>query len=147
MAERPVDDIIAALDEQTVVVAGTDAAALIVPSLAGSLRSVLEQRVLLAGRIEELLAAHPLSWVLTSMPGIGVRTAARILIDVGDATAFPTAGHLASYAGLAPVTKSSGSSIAANTQPGAVTLDAAERASVLRVLTSPAYRDLAIPQV
>lgn len=46
------------------------------------------------------------------MPGIGVRTAAaRFLIDVGDATAFPTAAHLAAYAGLAPVTRSSGSSI------------------------------------
>jgi hypothetical protein len=29
------------------------------------------------------------------MPGIGVRTAARILLDVGDGTAFPTSGHLA----------------------------------------------------
>ena len=28
------------------------------------------------------------------MPGVGVRTAARILLDVGDASAFPTAGHL-----------------------------------------------------
>ena len=65
----------------------------------------------LAARIEELLEAHPLSQVLTSMPGIGVRTAARILIDVGDGTAFPTAGHLAAYAGLAPVTRASGSSI------------------------------------
>lgn len=34
------------------------------------------------------------------MPGIGVRTGVRILIDVGDGTAFPTAGHLAAYAGL-----------------------------------------------
>ena len=45
------------------------------------------------------------------MPGVGVRTAARILLDVGDATTFPTAGHLASYAGLAPVTRRSGTSI------------------------------------
>ncbi|EFC80628.1 transposase IS116/IS110/IS902 family protein [Parafrankia sp. EUN1f] len=45
------------------------------------------------------------------MPGIGVRTAARILIDVGDASSFPTAGHLAAYAGLAPATRASGSSI------------------------------------
>ena len=37
MAERLVEDIFTALDEQTVVVPGTDAAALIVPSLAGSL--------------------------------------------------------------------------------------------------------------
>lgn len=111
MAERLVEEIFAALDEQTVVVPGTEAAALIVPSLAGSLTAVLNQRKLLAGRIEELLEAHPLSKVLISMPGVGVRTGARILIEVGDGSAFPTAGHLAAYAGLAPATRSSGSSI------------------------------------
>ena len=111
MAERLVEDIFTALDEQTVVVPGTDAASLIVPSLAGSLQAVLDQRKLLAARIEELLDNHPLSQVLTSMPGIGVRTGARILIDVGDGTAFPSAAHLAAYAGLAPATRSSGSSI------------------------------------
>jgi transposase len=111
MAERLVEDIFTALDEQTVVVPGTDAAALIVPSLAGSLQAVLDQRKLLAARIEELLEGHPLSKVLTSMPGIGVRTGARILIDVGDGSSFPSAAHLAAYAGLAPATRSSGSSI------------------------------------
>lgn len=45
------------------------------------------------------------------MPGIGVRTAARILLEVGDGTAFASPGHLAAYAGLAPVTRRSGSSI------------------------------------
>ncbi|CQR59427.1 Mobile element protein (plasmid) [Streptomyces leeuwenhoekii] len=59
MAERLVEDIFTALDEQSVVVPGTDAAALIVPSLASSLTSVLDQRKLLAARIEELLEAHP----------------------------------------------------------------------------------------
>jgi transposase len=68
MAERLVGEIFATLDEQTVTVPGTDAAALIVPSLAGSLAAVLDQRKLLAGRIEEFLDAHPLSKVLTSMP-------------------------------------------------------------------------------
>lgn len=111
MAERLVEDIFTALDEQTVVVPGTDAAALIVPNLAGSLQNVLDQRKLLATRIEELLEAHPLSQVLTSMPGIGVRPAARILIDVGDGSGFPSAAHLAAYGGLAPATRSSGSSI------------------------------------
>ncbi|MFB7601227.1 IS110 family transposase [Streptomyces sp. NPDC056160] len=111
MAERLVEDIFAAMDEQTVIVPGTDAAALIVPSLATSLSAVLDQRKLLATRIEELLETHPLSKVLTSMPGIGVRTGARILIEVGDGSAFPSAAHLASYAGLAPATRSSGSSI------------------------------------
>ncbi|WP_331752571.1 IS110 family transposase [Streptomyces chartreusis] len=111
MADRLVEDIFTALDEQTVVVPGTDAAALIAASLANSLRAVLDQRKLLVTRIEELLENHPLSKVLTSMPGIGVRTAARILIDVGNGTSFPTAAHLAAYAGLAPTTRSSGSSI------------------------------------
>ncbi|MER6477171.1 IS110 family transposase [Streptomyces filamentosus] len=110
MAERLVEEIFAALDEQTVTVLGTEAAALIVPSLAGSLAPILDQRKLLAGRIEELLEAHPLSKVLTSMPRVGVRTGARTLIEVGDGT-FPTTGHLAAYAGLAPATRSSGSSI------------------------------------
>ncbi|MGG2463822.1 IS110 family transposase [Streptomyces sp. RGM 3693] len=111
MAESLIEDIFTALDEQTVVVPGTDAAALIIPSLVSSLDAVLDQRRLLASRIEELLEAHPLSPILISMPGIGVRTAARILIDVGDGSAFATAGHLAAYAGLAPVTRASGSSI------------------------------------
>jgi transposase len=94
MAERLVEDIFTALDEQTVVVTGTDAAAVIVPKLARNLAALLDQRKELAADIEELLKSHPLSELLTSMPGIGVRTGARILIDVGDATAFPTAGHL-----------------------------------------------------
>jgi transposase len=45
------------------------------------------------------------------MPGIGVRTGAGILTDVGDCSSFPSAAHLAAYAGLAPATRSSGSSI------------------------------------
>lgn len=45
------------------------------------------------------------------MPGVGVRTGAGILIEVGDGSTFPTAGHLAPYAGLVPATRSPGSSI------------------------------------
>jgi hypothetical protein len=45
------------------------------------------------------------------MPGVAVRTAATLLVTVGDGTSFPIAAHLASYAGLAPATKSSGTSI------------------------------------
>jgi len=44
------------------------------------------------------------------MPGVGVRTAARLLTEVAGKT-FPTASHLAAYAGLAPVTRRSGTSI------------------------------------
>ncbi|ATL25604.1 Mobile element protein [Streptomyces formicae] len=97
-ADRLSSAIFTALDEQTVVVPGTGAASLIVPSLARSLTGFLEQRRLLEKRLEELLAAHPLSTILTSMPGVGVRTAARLLIDVGGGTRFPSAAHLAAYA-------------------------------------------------
>ncbi len=44
------------------------------------------------------------------MPGVGVRTAARLLTEVAH-RAFASAAHLAAYAGLAPVTRRSGSSI------------------------------------
>jgi transposase len=50
------------------------------------------------------------------MPGIGLRTAIKILTIVGDGSAFPTAGHLAAHAGLAPVTRRSGSSIKGETR-------------------------------
>ncbi|WP_433223854.1 IS110 family transposase [Dactylosporangium sp. CS-047395] len=111
MGERLVEQLVAALGEQTVTVPGTAAAEKILPKLAESLREVLRQRDEVAREVEGMLDAHPLASVLTSMPGIGVRTAARILLEVGDGGAFPTPGHLAAYAGLAPVTRRSGSSI------------------------------------
>jgi transposase len=111
MGERLIEQLLAALDEQSVVVPGTAAAETVLPRLADSLRDLLRQRDQLAAEVEERLDDHPLAGVLTSMPGIGVRTAARILLEVGDGSAFPTPGHLAAYAGLAPVTRRSGSSI------------------------------------
>ncbi|MFD0266065.1 IS110 family transposase [Streptomyces sp. NPDC127106] len=111
MAARLIDDIFDALDEQTVVVPGTGTLDVVIPSLARSLAAVREQRRALEAQINELLVAHPLSQVLTSLPGVGVRTAAVLLVTVGDGTSFPTAAHLASYAGLAPATRQSGTSI------------------------------------
>lgn len=106
-----VEDIMTALDEQTVVVPGTTAAETVLPGLADALSDVLRRRSELATQVEEILDAHPLAGVLISMPGIGIRTAARILLEVGDGSFFATPGHLAAYAGIAPVTHRSGSSI------------------------------------
>ncbi|MCC2029998.1 IS110 family transposase [Microbacterium sp. YMB-B2] len=103
-------EIVVALGEQTVVVTGTNAAALVVPRLAAQLITLRRQRDDVAAEVEKLVDAHPLQPVLTSMPGVGVRTAARLLTEVSGKH-FPTAGHLAAYAGLAPVTRRSGSSI------------------------------------
>ena len=111
IGDKLVTAIMTALDEQTVTVPGTTAADTVLPRLADSLKTVLQQRKQVAAEVEEILDAHPLAGVLTSMPGIGVRTAARILLEIGDASAFKSSGHLAAYAGIAPVTRSSGSSI------------------------------------
>ena len=100
-----------ALGEQSVVVAGTGAAETVLPKQAEALAGLLDQRKEIAVEVEKVLDDHPLAQVLTSMPGVGVRTAARILVEIGDASSFPSAGHLAAYAGLAPVTRRSGSSI------------------------------------
>lgn len=103
-------EITAALAEQIVVVTGTNAAALVLPRLAEQLAGLRRQRDEIAVEVEKLVDQHPLQPVLTSMPGVGVRTAARLLTEV-TTKSFPTAGHLAAYAGLAPVTRRSGSSI------------------------------------
>ena len=102
--------IFTALDGQTVVVSGTDAAGLVLPQLANSLAQIRASRDEVLVRIEELVKTHPLFGLLTSMPAVGVRTAARILTEVVGKD-FESAGHLASYAGLAPVTWRSGTSI------------------------------------
>ncbi|MBN6033706.1 IS110 family transposase [Amycolatopsis sp. 195334CR] len=111
MGDTLVTAILDALDEQTVTVPGTTAADTVLPRLADSLKTVLQQRTQLATEVEEILDAHPLAGVLTSMPGIGIRTAARILLEIGDASNFASSAHLAAYAGIAPVTRTSGTSI------------------------------------
>ena len=108
---RLVEDVWAALAEQTVTVAGTAAADIVLPRLADSLKTVLLQRKRVAAEVEGIVDAHPLAPVLISMPGVGVRTAARILVEIGDGSRFASAAHLAAYAGIAPVTRRSGSSI------------------------------------
>lgn len=108
--------ILAALASQSLIVPGTAAFARVISGVAGQLRDVHDERDDLAAELEARLEAHPLGPVLTSMPGLGVRTAIKLLTIVGDGSAFPTAAHLAAYAGLAPVTRRSGSSIKGETR-------------------------------
>lgn len=107
-----IDDLFDAIGQQNVTVAGTQAVEEIVPVLASRIRQLREQREQLAAKVEALLEDHPLLTVLTSMPGIAVRTASQILLAIsGDITRFNSAAHLAAYAGIAPVTRRSGTSI------------------------------------
>ena len=110
LAERLTEEVFTALGEQTVTVPGTDAAGVVIPILAEQLSALTRQRGQVAAQVEALVEAHPLHKVLTSLPGVGVRTAARILTEVVGKD-FKDAAHLASYAGIAPVTRRSGTSI------------------------------------
>lgn len=109
--DKLVDDVFGALGQQTVTVIGTAAVESVVPRVAGQIKALKTQRAELAVEVERLLDDFPLRDVLISMPGIGTKTATTILLAIGDASAFPTAGHLAAYAGIAPVTRRSGKSI------------------------------------
>mgnify|MGYP000954574291 CR=1 FL=1 len=59
----------------------------------------------------QLLDEIPQTRILPSMPRIGLKTAAQILMTVGDMPDFLTAGHLASSGGLSPQTSQSGTTI------------------------------------
>lgn len=75
-------EIVQALSEQAVTVPGTQAATIVMPRLAQQLAALRKQRDEVAAEVERLVLAHPLWPVLTSMPEVGVRTAARLLTEV-----------------------------------------------------------------
>ena len=106
-----IDRIFTALAEQTVTVPGTEAAELVIPQLAANIKALQQQRETIAEQVEGMLDEFPLAEVLISMPGIGIKTASNILLAVGDCSDFASASHLAAYAGIAPVTRRSGTSI------------------------------------
>ena len=84
----------------------------IIPSIARDVKAIKDRRRGIGAQVEKLLEDHPLLAVLTSMPGIGVRTASNILLGIGgDIANFGSAAHLAAYAGISPVTSQSGTSI------------------------------------
>ncbi|WP_297742656.1 IS110 family transposase [uncultured Tessaracoccus sp.] len=106
-----IDRIFTALEEQTVTVPATRAVESIIPRIAAQVVELKTQRATVAQEVEAMLADFPLSKVLMSMPTIGIKTAAQILLAIGDGSSFATASHLAAYAGIAPITRRSGSSI------------------------------------
>ncbi|MEG2577822.1 MAG: transposase, partial [Glutamicibacter sp.] len=81
-----------------------------IPHLARQLVSLHAQHVDVATHLETMVEAHTLYPVLTSMPGVAVRTAAIIIAETSGKT-FTSAAALSSYAGLAPTTRQSGTSI------------------------------------
>ncbi len=71
----------------------------------------------LARAAEDAFDQHPDADILTSFPGLGRLTGARILGEIGDdRTRFADARALKAYAGSAPITRASGKSLTVMTR-------------------------------
>jgi transposase len=116
LAPKLTDTVMAALDAQTVKVPAEATLGRVIAELAGELDRIYTRRESLASEIEEVFISHPFGQLLQTLPGIGPRTGARILAEIGDGSRFASGDKLASYAGLAPVTRQSGKSINGESQ-------------------------------
>ena len=112
IAAKVTTTIAAALRAQDVTVPAEAATGRVIAEPAGELDRVTARRDTLAAEIEEAFLARPFGELLASMPGIGPRTGARILAEIGDGSAFANGSKLAACAGLAPVTRQSGTCLA-----------------------------------
>jgi transposase len=90
---------------------GDDAAqAAVTAQLAGAVAGLAARIKALEEHIAAQLAAHPDAHVFTSLPRAGTVRAARLLAETGDCRArYPDPWSLAGIAGIAPVTRRSGS--------------------------------------
>ena len=103
----------------------------------------IDQATARAGRLDERIeeAMTPFRDArdhLTTVPGISKTTAEVIIAETGgDMTRFPTAGHLASWAGLAPGhNESAGKRKSSRTRPGNVYLHAVLGTAVMSIARS-----------
>ena len=96
---------------QTVTLPGETTWGEIITELTEALDRTQTQRADLAARIEQTFGSHPLAPYLLTIPGVGTTTGARLLTEIGNPHRFANGSRLASYAGLAPVTRRSGRTI------------------------------------
>ena len=93
--------------------AGGAAQAGITAALTATLAALSAQIKALQTQIAGQLAAHPDAHIFTSLPRPGTVRAARLLAEIGDCRSrFPDPESLAGLAGVAPVTRRSGTRIA-----------------------------------
>jgi transposase len=124
LAGRLIDDLSTALTAQTVTVPAEETIGRVIRDLTIELGRLAAARERLAAEIEAVFSDQSTlrrrscsaSRELRHGPAPG-----RILTEIGDITRFPTPGHLAAYAGLAPVTRQSGAQSTASTSPAAAT--------------------------
>lgn len=109
--EALVEKIFEAISSQHTVVAGSATAGSIVSEVAFELERIIERREAISKEIEACFFALPEAAILLSLPGVGPRTGARMLVEIGDVARFSTPSKLASFAGLGPSDRQSGTSI------------------------------------
>lgn len=97
--------------QPSVAMGATDQLSLGIGLHANYMLRLAEDRQAILAHVDALCGQLPHTEILLSIPGIGIRTAARILMCVGDLSAFATPAHLASYAGICPQQRLSGVSI------------------------------------
>jgi len=96
---------------QTMDTAGLGTAGRLISQLAVDALRVTTERDEIQGELSVLAVTHPDYELLLSIPEMGAKTVVRFIAEVGDIKRFPTPGHLASYAGLAPVNRQSGTGL------------------------------------
>ena len=111
LADKVTKTVIEALDAQTLTLPAEATFGRVIADLAVEVDRTHTRRNELAGEIEEVFLTHPFGTLLITMSGIGPRTGSRILAEIGDGSRFANGSKLAAYAGLAPVTRQSGTSL------------------------------------
>lgn len=102
------DTAIEAAKAQHTTLPGESVAARLVKDLAERILALDESVTDLDRQIREAFRTHPQAKIIESLPGMGPILGAEFLAAVVDLGRFPDAGHLATYAGLAPVPRDSG---------------------------------------
>lgn len=111
LAGKVTDAVMAALDAQSITLPAEATVGRVIRDVASDLDRVHERRKALEAEIEEVFLAHPFGQILATLPGLGPRTGARTLAEIGDGSRFANGSKPASYAGLAPVTRQSGKTL------------------------------------
>lgn len=133
------ENLFAALQKQTVIVPGTSDAEKTLKLLANRAIELSKEIDDIETRIKERFSDCPEYKLLITMKGIGPVHASTIICEMGSIDKFPTSSHFASYAGLSPKVKQSGTSINSSSKPrsGNRKLKNAIRQSVLSAMRMP----------
>jgi transposase len=106
--EQMAEAALEAAAAQTIRLPAQELTAQLIAQLANDLLGLDRRIKELDKTIGQRLMGHPQARIICSLPGMGPLLAAELLVGVGDLSSFPDAGHLAAYAGLAPVPRDSG---------------------------------------